>query len=52
MWGQGKTVWQAAIDAHGELCDFWRFNCKFAEGEHDDMEALLGAKHTHIIFGI
>lgn len=34
MWGQGKTVWQAEIDAHAELADFWRFNCKFAEGTY------------------
>jgi hypothetical protein len=32
MWGQGKNAWQAEIDAHVELADFWRFNCKFAEG--------------------
>lgn len=31
MLGQGKTIWQAEIDAAAELCDFWRFNCKFAE---------------------
>ncbi|KAG0171358.1 1-pyrroline-5-carboxylate dehydrogenase [Apophysomyces sp. BC1034] len=31
MLGQGKNVWQAEIDAAAELCDFWRFNCKYAE---------------------
>ena len=31
MLGQGKTVWQAEIDAIGELVDFWRFNVKFAD---------------------
>ena len=31
MLGQGKTVWQAEIDAIGELADFWRFGCVFAE---------------------
>lgn len=30
MLGQGKTVWQAEIDAIGELADFWRFNAHFA----------------------
>ena len=29
--GQGKNAWQAEIDAVAELCDFWRFNCAFAE---------------------
>lgn len=31
MLGQGKTAWQAEIDAIGELADFWRFNCSYAE---------------------
>ncbi|ORZ02693.1 1-pyrroline-5-carboxylate dehydrogenase [Syncephalastrum racemosum] len=31
MLGQGKNAWQAEIDAAAELCDFWRFNCKYAE---------------------
>ncbi|KAJ3410872.1 1-pyrroline-5-carboxylate dehydrogenase [Chytridiales sp. JEL 0842] len=30
MLGQGKNAWQAEIDAAAELCDFWRFNAKFA----------------------
>lgn len=30
MLGQCKTLTQAAIDAHAELCDFWRFNTHFA----------------------
>jgi 1-pyrroline-5-carboxylate dehydrogenase len=30
MLGQGKTVWQAEIDAAAELIDFLRFNVKFA----------------------
>jgi 1-pyrroline-5-carboxylate dehydrogenase len=30
MLGQGKTIWQAEIDAAAELIDFWRFNVKFA----------------------
>ena len=41
MWGQGKNVWQAEIDAHAELADFWRFNCKFAEGRYLDRETRL-----------
>ncbi|KAI9781472.1 MAG: 1-pyrroline-5-carboxylate dehydrogenase [Peltula sp. TS41687] len=31
MLGQGKTAWQAEIDAAAELCDFLRFNVKYAE---------------------
>jgi len=31
MLGQGKTVWQAEIDAACEVIDFLRFNVKFAE---------------------
>lgn len=31
MLGQGKNAWQAEIDAAAELCDFFRFNCKYAE---------------------
>jgi len=31
MLGQGKTVWQAEIDAIAETVDFFRFNVKFAE---------------------
>lgn len=31
MVGQGKNAWQAEIDAAAELCDFFRFNVKFAE---------------------
>eukprot|EP00835_Amoeboradix_gromovi_P003795 NODE_265_length_12372_cov_0.450012.p1 type:complete len:598 gc:universal NODE_265_length_12372_cov_0.450012:9407-11200(+) len=30
MLGQGKNVWQAAIDSHAELVDFWRFNVQYA----------------------
>lgn len=32
MLGQGKTVYQAEIDAACELADFFRFNAHFAEG--------------------
>ena len=31
MLGQGKTAWQAEIDAAAELCDFLRFNVAYAE---------------------
>lgn len=31
MLGQGKNIWQAEIDSAAELCDFFRFNVKFAE---------------------
>ncbi|KAF2085173.1 delta-1-pyrroline-5-carboxylate dehydrogenase 1 [Saccharata proteae CBS 121410] len=30
MVGQGKNAWQAEIDAAAELCDFLRFNVKYA----------------------
>ncbi|KAL6717981.1 1-pyrroline-5-carboxylate dehydrogenase [Lecanora helva] len=31
MLGQGKTAWQAEIDAAAELCDFLRFNVQYAQ---------------------
>ena len=31
MLGQSKNIFQAEIDAVAELCDFFRFNAKFAE---------------------
>jgi 1-pyrroline-5-carboxylate dehydrogenase len=31
MLGQGKTCYQAEIDASCELIDFWRFNAKYGE---------------------
>lgn len=34
MLGQGKTVWQAEIDAAVELIDFWRFAVKYAQEIH------------------
>lgn len=36
MLNQSKTVQQAEIDAAAELCDFFRFNARFAE----DLEAM------------
>jgi len=36
MLGQGKTAWQAEIDASAELADFWRFNCWFAANVYAD----------------
>lgn len=37
MIGQGKNAWQAEIDSHAELVDFFRFNCKFAEQIYDGL---------------
>ncbi|KZV91183.1 delta-1-pyrroline-5-carboxylate dehydrogenase [Exidia glandulosa HHB12029] len=31
MLGQGKTIWQAEIDAACELIDFWRFGAHFVQ---------------------
>ncbi|KAF1989400.1 delta-1-pyrroline-5-carboxylate dehydrogenase 1 [Aulographum hederae CBS 113979] len=31
MVGQGKNAWQAEIDSAAELCDFLRFNVRYAE---------------------
>ncbi|CAI6240101.1 unnamed protein product [Periconia digitata] len=31
MVGQGKNAWQAEIDSAAEICDFFRFNVKYAE---------------------
>ena len=31
MLGQGKNAWQAEIEAAAELCDFLRFNVKYAQ---------------------
>ncbi|KAL9063956.1 MAG: hypothetical protein Q9157_008016 [Trypethelium eluteriae] len=31
MVGQGKNAWQAEIDSAAELCDFFRFNVKYAQ---------------------
>ena len=36
MLGQGKTVFQAEIDAACELIDFWRFNVAFARRVFED----------------
>eukprot|EP01087_Luapelamoeba_hula_P005995 TRINITY_DN1610_c0_g1_i1.p1 TRINITY_DN1610_c0_g1~~TRINITY_DN1610_c0_g1_i1.p1 ORF type:complete len:613 (-),score=90.68 TRINITY_DN1610_c0_g1_i1:50-1858(-) len=36
MLGQGKTVWQAEIDAAAETIDFLRFNVKFAESLYEN----------------
>lgn len=38
--GQGKNAWQAEIDAVAELCDFWRFNCAFAEDIYSQQPQL------------
>jgi 1-pyrroline-5-carboxylate dehydrogenase len=36
MLGQGKNAWQAEIDAAAELCDFLRFNVKYAEDTYGE----------------
>ena len=36
MLGQGKTAYQAEIDAACELIDFWRYNCFFAQSLYDE----------------
>lgn len=41
MLNQSKTVFQAEIDAACELIDFWRFNCHYARGFHDDLQPLV-----------
>ncbi len=38
---QSKTVFQAEVDAACELIDFWRFNCHYARGFHDDFQPLI-----------
>ena len=41
MLNQSKTVYQAEIDSACELIDFWRFNCHYARGFHDDLQPLV-----------
>eukprot|EP00484_Ammonia_sp_Unknown_P028253 CAMPEP_0197026722 /NCGR_PEP_ID=MMETSP1384-20130603/6753_1 /TAXON_ID=29189 /ORGANISM="Ammonia sp." /LENGTH=576 /DNA_ID=CAMNT_0042455441 /DNA_START=18 /DNA_END=1748 /DNA_ORIENTATION=+ len=41
MLGQGKTVWQAEIDAAAELIDFWRFGAKFIEEMYNNPQQSL-----------
>ena len=41
MLNQSKTVFQAEIDSACELIDFWRFNCHYARGFHDDLQPLV-----------
>jgi 1-pyrroline-5-carboxylate dehydrogenase len=41
MLNQSKTVFQAEVDAACELIDFWRFNCHYARGFHDDFQPLI-----------
>jgi 1-pyrroline-5-carboxylate dehydrogenase len=45
MVGQGKNAWQAEIDSAAELCDFLRFNVKYAEDTY-------GIQPTHNSPGI
>jgi len=44
MLNQSKTAFQAEIDAACELIDFWRFNCHYARGFHDDFQPLISPK--------
>ncbi len=41
MLNQSKTAFQAEIDSACELIDFWRFNCYYARGFHDDLQPLV-----------
>ena len=41
MLNQSKTVFQAEIDSACELIDFWRFNCHYARGFHEDFQPLV-----------
>ena len=38
--GQGKNAWQAEIDAAAELCDFLRFNVRYAEEMYSQQPPL------------
>ena len=44
MLNQSKTCFQAEIDSACELIDFWRFNCHYARGFHDDFQPLVSPK--------
>jgi 1-pyrroline-5-carboxylate dehydrogenase len=44
MLNQSKTAFQAEIDSACELIDFWRFNCHYARGFHDDFQPLISPK--------
>lgn len=52
MLGQGKTVWQAEIDAAVETIDFWRFGCKFAEVCNSTSKIFQIASHPIIVGNI
>ena len=41
MLNQSKTSYQAEIDSACELIDFWRFNCHYARGFHDQLQPLV-----------
>ena len=41
MLNQSKTAFQAEIDSACELIDFWRFNCHYVRGFHDDLQPLV-----------
>ena len=46
MLNQSKTVFQAEIDSACELIDFWRFNCHYARGFHDDFQPLVSQRES------
>jgi len=46
MLNQSKSAFQAEIDAACELIDFWRFNCHYARGFHDDFQPLVSPPGT------
>lgn len=46
MLGQGKTIWQAEVDAVAELADFFRFNCTYAVKEIYSIQPQFHASGT------
>ena len=46
MLNQSKTAFQAEVDAACELIDFWRFNCHYARGFHDDFQPLISPRES------
>uniref|UniRef100_A0A4X2K8Q0 Delta-1-pyrroline-5-carboxylate dehydrogenase, mitochondrial n=1 Tax=Vombatus ursinus TaxID=29139 RepID=A0A4X2K8Q0_VOMUR len=53
MFGQGKTVMQAEIDAAAELIDFFRFNAKFAmELEGEQLISVPPSTNTVVYRGL
>ncbi|VDN27461.1 unnamed protein product [Dibothriocephalus latus] len=50
MLGQGKTIFQAEIDAAAELADFLRFNIQFAEAALDYKPLSSEDCHNQVIY--